>query len=113
MILTAERIMHSRLYGSGRHITAILVHALFADHTIKTPNLISERPPRGDLFTLIESTTEPQLCCGASVAIGTKRTFQPPLRLSAFGQQQTTVNFSGRVVCPFLTQLGSGVCVAA
>ena|SRR5665647_3454551 len=59
MILTAERIMHSRLYGSGRHITAIRVHALFADHTIKTPNLISERPPRGDLFTLIESTTEP------------------------------------------------------
>src|ERR1039458_5182374 len=59
--------------------------ALFADHTIKTPNLISERPPRGDLFTLIESTTEPQLCCGALVAIGTKRTFQPPLRLSAIG----------------------------
>src|ERR1039457_631355 len=85
MILTAERIMHSRLYGSGRHITAIRVHALFADHTIKTPNLISERPPRGDLFTLIESTTEPQLCCGALVAIGTKRTFQPPLRLSAIG----------------------------
>src|ERR1019366_7041649 len=78
MILTAERIMHSRLYGSGRHITAIRVHALFADHTIKTPNLISERPPRGDLFTLIESTTEPQLCCGASVAIGTKRTFAAP-----------------------------------
>src|SRR5450759_3963699 len=71
MILTAERIMHSRLYGSGRHITAIRVHALFADHTIKTPNLISERPPRGDLFTLIESTTEPQLCCGALVVIGT------------------------------------------
>src|ERR1019366_8737697 len=85
MILTAERIMHSRLYGSGRHITAIRVHALFADHTIKTPNLISERPPRGDLFTLIESTTEPQLCCGALVAIGTKRTCQPPLRLSAIG----------------------------
>src|SRR5664280_987417 len=73
MILTAERIMHSRLYGSGRHITAIRVHALFADHTIKAPNLISERPPRGDLFTLIESTTEPQLCCGALVAIGTSR----------------------------------------
>src|ERR1039457_588870 len=89
MILTAERIMHSRLYGSGRHITAIRVHALFADHTIKTPNLISERPPRGDLFTLIESTTEPQLCCGALVAIGTSRHFAAPQNLSAFGLQRT------------------------